>query len=233
MAFLKFPHILWEATKPTIALTDNKSVKRFSQMKAIPPALWIACVYLLQFNFKNAHIAVSVNTLADFFPKLQLKVTEKIGLKIREGIQTTPIEVTTSSWDVADEEQFFFTQAGTNDELDKQTFERKIAVQTKSEANEGPSSLRTIVIEITKIDGNTTSYSLSRIRTNARIRVDQEVDLVLKNMKLKTPGKPHDEILMMTDSRYKPYKANEDRILHKDGLLFKNYFGETFNFHYY
>ena len=43
MAFLEFAHVLWEAAKPTIVLTDNKSVTRFSQTKAIPPALWIAC----------------------------------------------------------------------------------------------------------------------------------------------------------------------------------------------
>ena len=29
MAFLEFAHILWETTKPTIVLTDNKSVTRF------------------------------------------------------------------------------------------------------------------------------------------------------------------------------------------------------------
>ena len=57
MAFLEFAHILWEATKRTIVLTYNKSVNRFFQTKAIPPALWNACDYVLQFNFKIAHIA--------------------------------------------------------------------------------------------------------------------------------------------------------------------------------
>ena len=66
--------------------------------------------YVLQFNFKIAHIARSVNTAADFFSRLELKVTERLRLKIREVIQTVPIEVTTSSADVADEEQFFFTK---------------------------------------------------------------------------------------------------------------------------
>ena len=125
MAFLEFAPILWEATKPTIVLTDNKSVTRFFQTKAIPPALWNACDYVLQFNFKIAHIAGSVNTAADFFSRLELKVKEKIRLKIREDIPTTHIEVTTSPSDVANEEQFFFTQAENNDESDKQIFERK------------------------------------------------------------------------------------------------------------
>ena len=112
-AFLEFAHILWEATKPTNVLTDNKSVTRFYQTKAIPPALWNACDYLLQFNFKIAHIAGSVNTAADFFSRLELKVTDKIRLKIREDIHTTPIEVTTSSSDVADEEQIFSSHTQT------------------------------------------------------------------------------------------------------------------------
>ena len=86
MAFLEFAHILWEGTKPTIVLTDNKSVTRFLQTKAIPPALWNACDYVLQFTFKIAHVAGSVNTAADFLSRLELKVTEKIRLKIRERI---------------------------------------------------------------------------------------------------------------------------------------------------
>ena len=57
MAFLEFAHILWEATKPTIVLTDNKSVTNFFPTKAILPTLWNACDYVLHFNLKIAHIA--------------------------------------------------------------------------------------------------------------------------------------------------------------------------------
>ena len=109
MAFLEFAHTVWESTEPTIFRTDNKSVTRFFQTKAIPPVLRNACDYVLQFNFKIAHIDESVNTAADFLSRLELKVTEKIRLTIREDIYTTPIEVTTTSSDIADEEQFFLT----------------------------------------------------------------------------------------------------------------------------
>ena len=74
---------------------------------------------------------------------------------------------------------------------------------------------------------------MNGIKANAGTRAEQNVDLVLKNMKLKIPGQPHDEVIMMTDSRYKNYKANEDRIIIKDGLLFKKYFGETGSVKYY
>ena len=80
---------------------------------------------MLQFHFEIAHIAGSVKTAADFLSRLELKVTEKIRLEIREDIQTTYMGVTTSSSDVADEEQFFFKQAEKNDESEEQTIERK------------------------------------------------------------------------------------------------------------
>ena len=125
MAFLEFAQILWETSKPTIVLTDNKSVTRFFQTKAIPPSLWNACDYVLQFNFKIAHIAGSINTVADFLSRLELKVTEKIHLKTREDIQTTPTEVSTSSSDVADEEQFFFTQTDGQHETEEQNYNER------------------------------------------------------------------------------------------------------------
>ena len=236
VAFLEFAQILWEATKPTIVLTDNKSVTRFFQTKAIPPALWNACDYELQFNFRIAHIAGSVNTAADFLSRHELKVTEKISLKIREDIQTTPIEVTTSSSDVADEEQFFFAYADDNNESQEQTLEQKERSKQNAKqwaVNEEVPVLETSVKEFTKIDGNTTSYSMNGIKAMARISVEQDVDLELENMKLKILGQPHDEVLMMEDSRYKNYKANEDRIVHKDGLLFRKLFGETGSVKYY
>ena len=52
-------------------------------------------------------------------------------------------------------------------------------------------------------------------------------------MKLKILGQPHDEVLKMTDPRYKLYKADEDRIILKDSLLFRKYFGGTGSVKYY
>ena len=184
---------------------------------------------MLQFNFKIAHNAGSVNTAADFLSKFELKVTDKIRLKIREDIQTAPIEVTTSFFDVADEEKFFFTLAD-NNESEEQILQRKEQLRQIAKqwaANEESSALKTSVKEFTKVDGSTTSYSMNGKKTNARIRVKQDVDLVLKKTKLKILGQPHDEVLMMRDSRYKNSKANKDRIILEDGLLFRNYFEET------
>ena len=199
-------HILWEATKPTIVSTDNKSATRFFQTKAIPPTLWNACDYVLQFNFKIAHIAGSVDTATDFLSRLELKIRVKMRLKISEDFHTTPIEMTTSSSDVADEEHFFFTLADDGNESQEQTLERKEQLRQNAKqwaVNEQPPFLKTSVKQFTKIDGNTTSYSMNGIKANARIREEQDVDIVLKNMNLKILGQTYDEVSMITDSGYK------------------------------
>ena len=230
MAFLEFAHMLWETSKPTIVLTDNKSVTRFFQTKAIPPSLWNACHYVLQFNFNVAHIACSINTAADFLSRLELKVTEKIHLKIREDAQTTPIEVSTSSSDVAYEEKFFFTQTEGQYETEEQILQRKEQSQKKAAewgVHQEQSSMKPSIKEFAKVGGNTTSYSINKNKAGARIRVEQDSNLVLQNLKLKILGQPHDDVLLSTDRRPKHYKANEDRIILKDGLLFRKYYGET------
>ena len=109
----------------------------------------------MQFNYKTAHIAGSVNTAADFLSRLELRVKEKIRLKIRADIQTTPVEVTNSSSDVADEENLFLTQADKNDESEEQTLEQKEHWRENAKqwaANEESSGLKSSVKEFTKID---------------------------------------------------------------------------------
>ena len=54
-----------------------------------------------------------------------------------------------------------------------------------------------------------------------------------EEFKLKILGQPHDDVLLTTDRRFKHYKANEDRIILKDGLLFPKKYGETGGVKYY
>ena len=167
---------------------------------------------------------------------MELKVEEKIHLKIREDVQTTPIEVSTSSSDLADEKQFFFTQTDSQDETEEQILQRKEQSQKKAAewvVNQEPPSMKPSIKEFTKVDGNTSSYSINGVKASARIGVEQDADLVLKNLKLKILGQPHDDVLLATDRRFKHYKANEDHIILKDGLLFQKYYGETGSVKYY
>ena len=75
--------------------------------------------------------------------------------------------MTTSSSEIADEEQFSFTQAHNNDESEKQTLVRKEQSRQKAKQwamNEETPILKTSVKEFTKIDGNTTLYSMNGIK---------------------------------------------------------------------
>ena len=90
-AFKEFGHVFWGTPKPTIVLTDNKPVTRFFQTKIIPPSLWNACDFVIQFNFIIAHIPGKNNKAADYLSRMEMDPTEKFVLKIPEDDQLKSI----------------------------------------------------------------------------------------------------------------------------------------------
>ena len=151
-AFLEYSHIQLETTIPTLVLTDNRSVTRSSQTKTTPPALWNACDYVLQFKFRIMHVAGSQNTAADFISRLELTPKEKVQLKLRDDILTSPIEVNLQSSDVADKEQLFFLP-DEEDESEQEIFARK-ALSKRRALDEHERELSTKVTEVIKIPHN-------------------------------------------------------------------------------
>ena len=97
MAFLEFAHILWEARKPLIVSTDNKSATCFSKRRQYRQHCGTHVIMLCSLIWKNHILPVHSK---HFLSRLQLKVTDMIRLNIREYVQTIPLEVTTSSSDV-------------------------------------------------------------------------------------------------------------------------------------
>ena len=128
----------------------------------------------IYFPNSTTHIADSVHIAADILSKLELKVTTTARLKIWEEVQTPSIEVQKSCLDVANEEQFFFTHADKDNESEEQTFQRKEQTWQDSKeriANEGPSKLKFLLSEFSKIDGINKLLSIIGIKTNAQIKV--------------------------------------------------------------
>ena len=137
--------------------------------------------------------------------------------------------MTTSSSDVAHEEQFF-TQADDGDETCEQILPQKEQSRKKATewvSNQKLSSMEPSIKVFTKIDLNTTLFSLNGIKANAQTRVEQDGGLVLKNLKFKILGQSHDDVLLPRDRRLRDYKANEGRIILKDVLLIRKYYEET------
>ena len=130
--------------------------------------------------------------------------------------------MTTSSSDVADEKQYFLNQKYKKSDSEIKTLQGKEQLRQDAReeaANNEPTAFRTNVKEITKTNENTTSYSMNEIKAKGRLRVEQHVGLLLKNLKIKIFGQTFDELLLATDRIYKHHKANERRINLKDMAL--------------
>ena len=224
-AFLEYSHILWETTLPTLVLTDNRSVTRFFQTKTTPPALWNACDYVLQFKFRIMHVAGSQNTAADFLSRLELTPKERIQLKLRDDIITAPIEVNLQSTDVADEEQLFFLP-DEEEESEQEIFARKALSKQRAIDEKEQQNLTTEVTETVHIPLNSAVYAFGAIKENARIRNEQDADPILKALKLRLLHEEYDKHLLKTEPRGRNLLRHEERIIVKDGVLMRKYYGE-------
>ena len=170
------------------------------------------------------NVAGSQNTTADFLSRLELTPKEKVQLKLRDDILTSPIEVNLQSSDVLDEEQFFFLP-DEKDESEPELFARK-AISKRRAIDEHEKDLSTKVTEIIKILLNSAVYSFGAIKENARIRNEQDTDPLLKALKQRISHEEYDKHLLKTEPRGRNLLRHEERIILKDGDLMRKYYGE-------
>ena len=223
MAFKEFGHIFWGATTPVIIMTDSKSVTRFFQTKMIPPPLWNACDFVLQFNFFIAHIPGKINTAADFLSRLEMDPNEKIFLKIREDIPTKPIEVNIESTGIAQEETVYF------DPTDQQkTTEKELSKRKEEVRNAIPNDPPVITVSCcyaNDLQKDTTIVNIAQLTKPSRILIEQDSDPTLLNFKCEMLGLPFDEQIL-NDARYMHYSRNKKRIILKDDMLYRQYYND-------
>ena len=226
-AFKEFGHIFWGTPKPVIILTDNKSVTRFFQTKIIPPSLWNACDYVIQFNFTIAHIPGKNNTAADYLSRLEISPKEKLILRIREDIPTTPIELHVQSAGVAEEEQIYYTDD--DDETEEQIWQRQQL------ARENPSH-QSPDISFEKFDthhSNVQKLSVCQKLTNINtVAIEQNNDVILQQLKLKLQKEEYSETTLIQDVRYQHYLRQLDRLSIQNDIITRQYYDETGNVKY-
>ena len=207
MAFKDFGHIFWGATKPLIIMTDSQSVTRFFQTKMIPPPLWNACHFVLQFNFTIAHIPGKMNTAADFLSRLEMDPKEKTILKIREDIPTKPIEVNIESTSIAQEEQVF------QDPTDQQeTTEKELWTRKEEERNAIPNDAPVITVSCyyaNDLHKDTTIVNIAQLTKPSRILIEQDSDATLLNFKREMLGLPFDEQILINNARYMHFSGKK------------------------
>ena len=196
----------------------------FFQTKMIPPPLWNACDFVLQFNFTIAHIPGKMNTAADFLSRLEMNPNEKIILKITEDIPTKPIEVNIESTGIAQEEQVFF------DLTDQQETTEKELWTCKEEArNAIPNDPPVITVSCyyaNDLHKDTTIVNIAQLTKPSRILIEQGSDPTLLNFKREMLGLPLDEQILLNNARYMHYSRNKKRIIVKDDILYRQYYND-------
>ena len=186
-AFKEFGHIFWGTSQPITILMDNKSVTRFFQTKKIPPSLWNACDYVIQFNFVIAHIPGKNNSAALYLFRMEMDPKEKLILKIRKDKETRPIEVNVQSAGVSKEEQVFFTED--DDETEENVWERKNQCRNNFIGRE-------IAIQIDAISENVVdeiTTCTQKLRRTNQILLEQSKDPILQQLKAKMQNEVYSE----------------------------------------
>ena len=226
-AFNEFGHIFWGSPEPVIILTDNKAVTRYFQTKIVPPALWNACDYVIQFNFVIAHILGAQNTAADILSFLEANPKDKLVMKIREVVQTVPTEINVQSAGVSQEEQIFYTND--DDETEEQYGARKEAIRKNSDIDEPAVTIQTLSTNLVKQQPEIQV----RLRKTNQISIEQSKDAVLQQLKAKLLHEEYSKNILQQDARYRQYANNLERIVFKEDTLTRQYFDEKGNVLYH
>ena len=86
--------------------------------------------------------------------------------------------------------------------------------------------IKLAIQETTPIPINKASYTFGAIKEDTRISVEQDSDLVFKAIKEKLICEEYDKHLLQTDSKAKRLIVHENRLIVKNGILMRKYYGE-------
>ena len=126
-----------------------------------------------------------------------------------------PIQVNLQSTDVADEGQLFL--------LPEETIETEEEIQPqKEQAQQNARNKNTTKIKLSTIE----TYTFGAIKEDARIRVEQDVDLVFEAIKRRVVCEKYDKHLLQIDPKERHLLVHENRLIVKDGIIMRKYYGE-------
>ena len=92
--------------------------------------------------------------------------------------------------------------------------------------DEETTKIKLAITETTPIPINKASYTFGAIKKDARIRVEQDSNLVFKVIKRKLICEEFDKHLLQTDPTAKRLLVHKNRLIVKDGVLMRKYYGE-------
>ena len=117
-----------------------------------------------------------------------------------------------------DDEQLLFLQ-DKEEEAEQKIFARKAIDEHEKE-------LSTKITESIKTPPISAVYTFGATKENARIGNEQDADPLLKALKLRILHEEYDKHLLKTEPRRRNWLRHEERIIMKDGVLMRKYYGE-------
>ena len=148
-------------------------------------------------------------------------------MKIREDVQTLPIEINVQSAGVSQEEQIFYTSD--DEETEEQYWARKEAIRKNPAIDDPTVTIQTLSTNLVKQQ----SDIQVRLRKTNQIIIEQSKDAVLQQLRAKLLHEEYSENILQQDARYRHNTNNLERIVLKDEILTRQYFDETGNVKYH
>ena len=244
-----FSHFIWGTEKPVLVLTDNKSLTKFFQSKAIPPSLWNFLDRTLSFNLVIAHIPGRANYAADFLSRVQIDPSQTIQLKLTDPIpvKETEIETVAKSPDASLScletfESLFSSnssQIGQNviSELKQKGISDYLLmqIQLQTKTNTEPDDISGLIRlkycknEINAILMRDPSDQLNDLLEKLNpsdLKVEQAKDEVIKNV-VQWKLQNHIFDLQYASFAHKKYKKQFHRLVLIENILYRQFFDHT------
>ena len=204
------------ANKPTIIMTDSKSVTKLFQTKMILPQLWNPRDFVSQFNLVIAHFPGKMNT-AD--------PDDKIIPKLREHLTVKPTEVKRESTGIAPGEPVFNNGDDLTEIPEQELWQRKTDVRNTT-------SSQTLVITVASyyhidLPEEPSIRDMAHLNKPSRIPIQQDSDPTLLNFQRETLGLRLDDPAIINDEGYMHNSRNRNRIILKDDILYRQYYNEV------
>ena len=165
-----------------------------------------------------------MNTAADFLSRLEMDPNEKIILKIREDIPTTPIEVNIESTGIAQEETVFFDPTNQLETTEKELWKRK--EEARNAIPNDPPVITVSCYYANDLHKDTTIVNIAQLTKPSRLLIEQDSDPPLLNFKREMLGLPFDEQILLNDARYMHYSRNRKRIIIKEDILYQQFYND-------
>ena len=150
-------------------------------------------------------------------------------MSICNDIQTKAEKLTTNP----QEEQIYILPDNEIDENLLWKEKHNVRNQAQNETHNDPENNATEIQQLQKPTSGLNTCSAGHFKDYARIRIEQNNDIVLRHLRVKIEGNPFDENDLASDYRYQHYLQNIIRIEIKQKVLTRRYYNNTGTISYY